>query len=327
MPLNVAIHRQSKTQLHAGAKDLLNRLGGSAFNQAPHARGILEASDKQMSPEAPQFTKGACTACAGHIEFPADALGQVIACPHCGVETKLLDNLRTAKPAPAAAVPPLLKPSGGTAPQKSQAPAPAAPAEVAGKKFFIECPGCGLEVSVKADTCPSCGAEIQERSQFPWKFVVAAVVVVALAGGAFFLHRAGKLKLPGSDRPKVAKKIEKPAIAAAPPAAKAPSPAPPVAATKAVKRSGEFKVVSHEIERVPGRSLAYVVGTVTNDADKQQFSVRVKFDLFDRNGGSVGEATDYITVIEPGAGWAFRALILDTNAASAKLTALETEKQ
>ncbi len=30
------------------------------------------------------FAKGACPYCAGHLEFPVEATGQTIACPHCG---------------------------------------------------------------------------------------------------------------------------------------------------------------------------------------------------------------------------------------------------
>ena len=35
------------------------------------------------------YAKGACELCGGHIEFPAEAAGQSIACPHCGGTTAL----------------------------------------------------------------------------------------------------------------------------------------------------------------------------------------------------------------------------------------------
>lgn len=37
------------------------------------------------------FLKCSCRNCAGHIEFPADQLGQTIPCPHCEWETELID--------------------------------------------------------------------------------------------------------------------------------------------------------------------------------------------------------------------------------------------
>jgi uncharacterized membrane protein len=36
-----------------------------------------------------KFFKGACNCCGGHIEFPEDAAGQALACPHCGESTVL----------------------------------------------------------------------------------------------------------------------------------------------------------------------------------------------------------------------------------------------
>ena len=37
-----------------------------------------------------KFLKCACAHCGGHIEFPADGLGSIIPCPHCGAETELV---------------------------------------------------------------------------------------------------------------------------------------------------------------------------------------------------------------------------------------------
>ena len=35
------------------------------------------------------FVKGECRQCAGHLEFPADAIGQTVPCPHCGQTIQL----------------------------------------------------------------------------------------------------------------------------------------------------------------------------------------------------------------------------------------------
>ena len=42
------------------------------------------------------FLKGACRHCRGHLEFPADALGETSACPHCGETTTL--TVRSSRP-------------------------------------------------------------------------------------------------------------------------------------------------------------------------------------------------------------------------------------
>jgi hypothetical protein len=36
------------------------------------------------------FVKGECGHCGGHLEFPTDAAGQTITCPHCGQSTELV---------------------------------------------------------------------------------------------------------------------------------------------------------------------------------------------------------------------------------------------
>src|SRR5438309_4258732 len=37
-----------------------------------------------------KYLKGECAHCRGHIEFPAEAAGMTIDCPHCGKPTELL---------------------------------------------------------------------------------------------------------------------------------------------------------------------------------------------------------------------------------------------
>ena len=43
------------------------------------------------------FVKGECRQCAGHLEFPAAAAGETIACPHCGQPTELVASVSTNK--------------------------------------------------------------------------------------------------------------------------------------------------------------------------------------------------------------------------------------
>jgi predicted RNA-binding Zn-ribbon protein involved in translation (DUF1610 family) len=265
-----------------------------------------------MSSDA-TYGKGACTHCGGHIEFPREALGAEVACPHCGATTALLDNLA---PSPAESAPPLPGPTAPPAVPRTN-PAAGAPAKAkgagaapkAGNSFSRECPGCSLEVSIKADACPSCGAILREKRGLNLKLLVPVALLVVAVGG-FFAFKSGLLKLParGSSGGDAGSTSTKPT-------------APP----KPVKRSGKFELVGHQIEKTPGTSLIYVVGSVSNGTDKQKFSVRVTFALTDKAGKPAGEATDYITVIEPGDTWNFRALILDSAAENAKLTSLDAE--
>lgn len=43
------------------------------------------------------FVKGVCRHCSGHLEFPADAAGETINCPHCGQPTELEATLPPGK--------------------------------------------------------------------------------------------------------------------------------------------------------------------------------------------------------------------------------------
>lgn len=46
------------------------------------------------------YLKGQCHGCGGHLEFPAEAVGDEIDCPHCGWKTRLTSGpaARAAKP-------------------------------------------------------------------------------------------------------------------------------------------------------------------------------------------------------------------------------------
>src|SRR5208282_498096 len=39
------------------------------------------------------FVRSECRQCAGHLEFPADAVGETIKCPHCGQPTELVASV------------------------------------------------------------------------------------------------------------------------------------------------------------------------------------------------------------------------------------------
>lgn len=206
----------------------------------------------------------------------------------------------------------------------------------------MECPTCGLEISIKAEACPGCGMVLKERQAFPWKFVgfgiAGLALVLFLSGGVIFKKKQpawmaavtkaiagiGKKKGEGETVTPGDTKMAENATPTTPAPVKVDEKRAPE--KKKGVLSGRFELLNQDIERTPGRSLVYVVGTVTNGTAKQAFSVRITFDLFNRKGDAVGNATDYVQVIESGDGWNFRALILDTNAVTAKLQALEKEK-
>ena len=44
------------------------------------------------------FVKGECRHCGGHLEFPANAAGETVECPHCGRPTELNATISPDKP-------------------------------------------------------------------------------------------------------------------------------------------------------------------------------------------------------------------------------------
>src|SRR6185369_4311221 len=53
----------------------------------PEVSEILRDPCQKMTSK---YLKGECQQCGGHVEFPAEAAGTSIECPHCGKATDLL---------------------------------------------------------------------------------------------------------------------------------------------------------------------------------------------------------------------------------------------
>jgi hypothetical protein len=80
------------------------------------------------------------------------------------------------------------------------------------------------------------------------------------------------------------------------------------------------------IEKAPDSSLRYAVGTLHNRSERQRFGVQIELELLDAAGGKAGAAKDYRAVLEPGADWSFRALVLEPKAATARVAAVREDQ-
>lgn len=86
------------------------------------------------------------------------------------------------------------------------------------------------------------------------------------------------------------------------------------------KRSGkDLEVLNYSLQKAKDGGLVYVVGTLTNHAPSQYFTLRVEFDLFDKSGNKVDNTSDYFSNLGPTSAWSFKALVLEQNATEAKL--------
>src|SRR5260370_38148591 len=54
------------------------------------ASGFASLAVQRQKMDQTKYLKGECSECGGHVEFPAEAAGTTIDCPHCGKPTELL---------------------------------------------------------------------------------------------------------------------------------------------------------------------------------------------------------------------------------------------
>ena len=196
-----------------------------------------------------------------------------------------------------------------------------------------ECQHCGghIEFPVKAAgltaDCPHCGKQTElllarppEEPTAPHKgriWAIAAIVILSLGLVAVLiaLNRAQRW----AARQKQQASASAAAAVAAAQTTNLPPPEDPWA------KLG-FKVSAIRLEKSPGSSLVYAVGTVVNLTDRQRFGVNVELDLLDAAGQKVGTATDYQQVIEPKGRWTFKGLVVGKKAVSARLAGIKEQQ-
>jgi uncharacterized OB-fold protein len=203
------------------------------------------------------FVKGECRHCAGHLEFPADAAGETVACPHCGQPTELA--------------------------------APVLPNRI-------------------------------NSSRRTW-LTVAVVVLMVLNGLAaiFFLMKKSGRGTNSETKTSPAAPSNNSAVSVA------QSTVQPKWPTEA--RTNDFAISAIKLEKTPGSSLVYVTGKIRNLSGRQRFGVKVEFGLFDTKDTAAGKATDYQPVLEPNGDWRFKALVMDSKAASARLNSIGEDQR
>jgi hypothetical protein len=198
-----------------------------------------------------------------------------------------------------------------------------------------ECQHCGGYLEFPAESiglqapCPHCGQQTElmlerppEEPSLPRRVIVwtvAAIIVLALGlvGAMLALKRA--------ERWAAKQKQERGAPAATAPA----NDGQPSAASSqpVVPENDELTASEISLEKAVGTSLVYAVGTVKNKANKQRFGLKLELDLLDASGQKVGTAKDYQAVLEPGAEWRFKALVVEPKGVvSAKVASLKEEQ-
>jgi hypothetical protein len=191
-----------------------------------------------------------------------------------------------------------------------------------------ECQHCNGHLEFLADhigmvvPCPHCGQETElllvqprEDSAVPrraiiWTGIAVLILGLGLAGAVMALKRA--------QRWAETQKLQATAQAAPD---KQPNVDSQLEQTNSVIQD-DLGVSAVSIEKAPGTSLQYAVGTVTNTSNHQRFGLKVRLDLSNGTGQKIGVASDYRPVLEPGAEWQFKALVVDPKTIAAKVASI-----
>jgi hypothetical protein len=202
------------------------------------------------------------------------------------------------------------------------------------KYLKAECQHCGVHIEFPVDQiglvvpCPACSKETElllptppDEPAIPRRVLVFTSIAVLILVFGLIATLIGL------------KRAEKWATRRAKPATT--EPAPTTATNEALEQptnaqpdavQNGFEVSPVELQKTAGSSLIYAVGRVKNTLDKQRFGVRVELGLFNADGQKLGTSRDYRQVLEPGAQWEFKALVMDSKAASAKVEEIKEEQ-
>jgi hypothetical protein len=207
------------------------------------------------------------------------------------------------------------------------------------------CKECGNNIEYPASSardtiaCPHCGEwtelEAPEDPDEPKAVVnVAALALwvalplLLLAGIVFFVHHKTAVTATQAPPPAPVKVAVKPAPP--PPSALTNVPPAPAAqqppAKPRPKSLADLKVGEVKVEKAKEGNLTFAVGTVTNDSDYQHFGVRIELELISLQGSKIGNATDYISILEPHKEWHIHAIVTETKAVAARVVSLKEQQ-
>jgi hypothetical protein len=171
----------------------------------------------------------------------------------------------------------------------------------------VPCPHCQQETELLLLVAPE--EPTVPRRALVWTGIAVVILGLGMAGALAALKHAQRWA-----------EQQKQQIATAP-AAEAPTPL----GTNTLAQD-DLSASNITLERTPGSSLVYATGTLKNPSNHQRFGVKVELEPSDDSGRKIGTATDYRQVLEPGAEWQFKALVVDSKAKTVKLVSIKEDQ-
>jgi hypothetical protein len=184
------------------------------------------------------------------------------------------------------------------------------PVEATG--MTTDCPHCGKPTELLLPAPPD--EPTVPRRTIIWTLITVLILAGGLGGVLLGLKRTEKW---------AASKKKSSAATNATTAASSAATGPSQASNPWAEMS--FAASPIHLEKTPGNSLVYAVGTINNLTNRQRFGVKVELELLNASGEKVGTARDYQQVIEPNEKWQFRALVTDSKATEAKVSAIKEQ--
>lgn len=178
--------------------------------------------------------------------------------------------------------------------------------------MFVSCPHCQQETELNLLPPPEESAV--PRRALVWTAIAVIVLGLGFTGALVALKRAQRWAERQKQQATATAPVEPP-----------PAPQPNGLETNRADEA-ELSASSVSLEKTPGSSLVYAVGTLKNRSSRQRFGIKVELELADAAGQKIGTASDYRPVLEPGAEWQFKALIVQPKAVSAKISSIDEDK-
>lgn len=183
------------------------------------------------------------------------------------------------------------------------------------------CPHCGQATELQPDVATT--SDIARPTKKSSTAVIGIVVVVLVATGGVIAFKS--LRQPGDTSASATATPAAEQVTASTKETNRIAEAAPSTKTSAPKSLADLKTGAIAFEKAKGSSLVYAVGVLRNESDHQRFGVNIELELTDARGNKVGTAKDYRAVIEPRQEWRFRALVLDSKATTATVSAIREE--
>jgi len=186
-----------------------------------------------------------------------------------------------------------------------------------GAGVTIDCPHCGKKTVLGV---AGGGAKSRKSNKLLW---VGLSVALAVGGGAVVVLRIQKPKETVLARPA---KVEAPAVLPENTNKPVAQPIPISQPAPAAETISDFDVSKISLQKVPGSSLVYAVGTAKNTVGRQRFGVKIELNQLDENDKNLGVISDYASVVDPQKPWQFKAVLTSPHVAKVTVAGIKEQQ-